>query len=101
MESANRPIIDRRNLRIDRSGQTTDCTRNNAKMQSTCNVGQCNRAKALSGIRFRELRIARDLPTLLRSQEQDPHIANREPDFGVTSVNYGFAELLARAGEPS
>ena len=21
----------------------------------------------------------------------------REPDFGVTSVNYGFAELLARA----
>jgi len=25
----------------------------------------------------------------------------REPDFGVTSVNYGFGELLARAGEPS
>jgi SNF2 family DNA or RNA helicase len=25
----------------------------------------------------------------------------REPDFGVTSVNYGFAGLLARAGEPS
>jgi hypothetical protein len=25
----------------------------------------------------------------------------REPDFGVTSVNYGFAELLARAGSPS
>lgn len=25
----------------------------------------------------------------------------REPDFGVTSVNYGFAELLARAGAPS
>jgi hypothetical protein len=25
----------------------------------------------------------------------------REPDFGVTSVNYGFAYLLARAGEPS
>lgn len=25
----------------------------------------------------------------------------REPDFGVTSVNYAFAELLARAGEPS
>jgi hypothetical protein len=25
---------------------------------------------------------------------------NREPDFGVTSVNYDFAELLARAGEP-
>jgi superfamily II DNA or RNA helicase len=24
----------------------------------------------------------------------------REPDFGVTSVNYAFAELLARAGEP-
>jgi SNF2 family DNA or RNA helicase len=25
----------------------------------------------------------------------------REPDFGVTSVNYDFAELLARAGVPS
>jgi hypothetical protein len=25
----------------------------------------------------------------------------REPDFGVTSVNYGFAELLARAEQPS
>jgi len=25
----------------------------------------------------------------------------REPDFGVTSVNYSFAELLARAEEPS
>ena len=25
----------------------------------------------------------------------------REPDFGVTSVNYGFAELLARAERPS
>ncbi len=25
----------------------------------------------------------------------------REPDFGVTSVNYNFAELLARAVEPS
>ncbi len=25
----------------------------------------------------------------------------REPDFGVTSVNYTFAELLARASEPS
>jgi len=24
----------------------------------------------------------------------------REPDFGVTSVNYDFAELVARAGEP-
>jgi hypothetical protein len=24
----------------------------------------------------------------------------REPDFGVTSVNYDFNELLARAGEP-
>jgi hypothetical protein len=24
----------------------------------------------------------------------------REPDFGVTSVNYSFAELLARAEEP-
>ena len=26
---------------------------------------------------------------------------HREPDFGVTSVNYAFAELLARAGEPA
>src|SRR4029077_12740052 len=25
----------------------------------------------------------------------------REPDFGVTSVNYDLSELLARAGEPS
>jgi hypothetical protein len=25
----------------------------------------------------------------------------REPDFGVTSVNYDFAELLSRAGRPS
>lgn len=25
----------------------------------------------------------------------------REPDFGVTSVNYSFAELLARAQAPS
>ena len=25
----------------------------------------------------------------------------REPDFGVTSVNYDFVELLARAREPS
>jgi hypothetical protein len=25
----------------------------------------------------------------------------REPDFGVTSVNYSFAELLARTGKPS
>ena len=25
----------------------------------------------------------------------------REPDFGVTSVNYDFGELLARAGEPT
>jgi hypothetical protein len=25
---------------------------------------------------------------------------HREPDFGVTSVNYDFAELLARAGKP-
>jgi hypothetical protein len=24
----------------------------------------------------------------------------REPDFGVTSVNYDFAELLARSGAP-
>lgn len=26
------------------------------------------------------------------------HPFRREPDFGVTSVNYDFAELLARAG---
>jgi hypothetical protein len=26
---------------------------------------------------------------------------NREPDFGVTSVNYSFAELLAKAEDPS
>jgi superfamily II DNA or RNA helicase len=26
---------------------------------------------------------------------------NREPDFGVTSVNYDFGELVARAGAPS
>ncbi len=26
---------------------------------------------------------------------------NREPDFGVTSVNYDFAELLAKASKPS
>ena len=25
----------------------------------------------------------------------------REPDFGVTSVNYGFAELLALSEKPS
>ena len=25
----------------------------------------------------------------------------REPDFGVTSVNYSFAELLGRAGKPT
>lgn len=25
----------------------------------------------------------------------------REPDFGVTSVNYGFAELIAKGGEPA
>ena len=25
----------------------------------------------------------------------------REPDFGVTSVNYGFAELLSRSKEPT
>jgi len=24
----------------------------------------------------------------------------REPDFGVTSVNYGFSELLEQAEEP-
>ena len=26
---------------------------------------------------------------------------HREPDFGVTSVNYDFSELLARAGAPT
>ncbi len=26
---------------------------------------------------------------------------SREPDFGATSVNYNFAELLARASEPA
>jgi hypothetical protein len=26
---------------------------------------------------------------------------HREPDFGVTSVNYDFAKLIARAEEPS
>ena len=25
----------------------------------------------------------------------------KEPDFGVTSVNYSFAELLGQGGEPS
>jgi hypothetical protein len=25
----------------------------------------------------------------------------REPDFGVTSVNYSFSELIARAGRPA
>jgi hypothetical protein len=25
----------------------------------------------------------------------------REPDFGVTSVNYDFAELLAKGGRPN
>jgi hypothetical protein len=29
------------------------------------------------------------------------HPFQREPDFGVTSVNYDFAELLARAGDPA
>jgi hypothetical protein len=29
------------------------------------------------------------------------HPFQREPDFGVTSVNYNFSELLARAGEPA
>ena len=28
------------------------------------------------------------------------HPFRREPDFGVTSVNYDFAELLAKAEEP-
>ena len=29
------------------------------------------------------------------------HPFGREPDFGVTSVNYDLAELLARAVEPA
>jgi hypothetical protein len=29
------------------------------------------------------------------------HPFQREPDFGVTSVNYDFAELVGRAGVPS
>ena len=29
------------------------------------------------------------------------HPFQREPDFGVTSVNYDFGELLSRAGEPA
>ncbi len=29
------------------------------------------------------------------------HPFHREPDFGVTSVNYDFSELIGRAGEPS
>jgi hypothetical protein len=29
------------------------------------------------------------------------HPFRREPDFGVTSVNYDFAEMLARAAVPS
>ena len=29
------------------------------------------------------------------------HPFQREPDFGVTSVNYDFAELLARAEAPA
>jgi hypothetical protein len=28
------------------------------------------------------------------------HPFGREPDFGVTSVNYDFSDLLARAEEP-
>jgi hypothetical protein len=30
---------------------------------------------------------------------REPH--RREPDFGVTSVNYDFAELFARAATPA
>ena len=29
------------------------------------------------------------------------HPFRREPDFGVTSVNYDFADLLGRAGDPA
>ena len=42
-----------------------------------------------------------------RATYKDPaaRVTNRpfqsEPDFGVASVNYYFAELLARAGEPA
>ena len=31
----------------------------------------------------------------------DALYGRREPDFGVTSVNYDFAELLARAEAPA
>ena len=44
---------------------------------------------------------------IIEFQEGDKHRVHylrkpfqREPDFGVTSVNYDFAELIARAGEP-
>jgi SNF2 family DNA or RNA helicase len=45
---------------------------------------------------------------IVEFQSSDAHRAyylrqpfQREPDFGVTSVNYDFAELLARAGQPT
>src|SRR5690606_23474169 len=45
---------------------------------------------------------------LVEFQDNDNHRVlylrqpfQREPDFGVTSVNYNFAELLGRAAEPS
>ena len=45
---------------------------------------------------------------IVEFNEDDSHYVHyvrrpfqREPDFGVTSVNYSFAELLARAGAPA
>lgn len=56
----NRPIIDRRSLRIDRSGQLWNYTDNDSNVQSVCNANQCNRPKSLHGIHFRKSRNARD-----------------------------------------
>ena len=48
-----------------------------------------------------------DIPTVIADWQRAAHRLRylrqpfrREPDFGATSVNYDFAELLARAGEP-
>jgi hypothetical protein len=35
------------------------------------------------------------------SLEANNAFSAREPDFGVTNVNYDFADLLARTGKPS
>jgi len=46
-----------------------------------------------------------NLATFLDRDEHRVHYLRRpfqrEPDFGVTSVNYDFSDLLSRAGEPS